>query len=75
VIEVTILNVPSRTRFNAPAMSMASAKEASMLRSLPMKNVVKMACALALAAALSGCVVYPAYGPRYGYRPHPFYYY
>lgn len=56
-------------------MSMASAKEASMLRSLPMKNVVKMACALALAAALSGCVVYPAYGPRYGYRPHPFYYY
>ncbi len=32
---------------------------------------------LAAAAALSGCVVYPAYGPRYGYfyRPHPHYYY
>ena len=29
--------------------------------------------ALAAAAALSGCVIYPAYGPRYGYnyRPHP----
>ena len=33
--------------------------------------------ALAAAAALSGCIVYPAYGPRYGYfyRPHSHYYY
>ena len=37
---------------------------------------LKAAGALAAAAALSGCVVYPAYGPRYGYafRPHPYYY-
>ncbi len=29
---------------------------------------------LAVAVALSGCVVVPAYGPRYGYyRPHPYY--
>lgn len=37
---------------------------------------LKTAGALAAAAALSGCIVYPAYGPRYGYyyRPHPYYY-
>ena len=36
---------------------------------------LKAVGAFAVAAALSGCVIYPAYGPRYGfYRPHPFYY-
>ena len=37
---------------------------------------LKLVGALAIAAALSGCVVYRAYGPGYGYyRPHPHYYY
>ena len=37
---------------------------------------LKTVGALAAALALSGCVVYPAYGPRYGFynRPHPYYY-
>ena len=40
-------------------------------------HCLKSVGALAAAAALSGCVVYPAYGPRYGYyyHPHPHYYY
>ena len=45
-----------------------------MLRSSRVKRLVKGACALAAAIALSGCIVVP-YGPHYGYRPHPFYYY
>lgn len=38
---------------------------------------LKATAALAMAVALSGCIVVPAYGPRYGYsyRPHPHYYY
>ncbi len=37
---------------------------------------LKVAGALVMAAALSGCVIFPGYGPRYGYyRPHPHYYY
>ena len=37
---------------------------------------LKAVGAFGAAIALSGCVVYPAYGPRYGYyyRPHPYYY-
>ena len=37
---------------------------------------LKTAGAFAAVVALSGCIVYPAYGPRYGYayRPHPYYY-
>jgi len=46
-----------------------------MLHSFNATNLARLACALGLVAALSGCVVYPAYGPRYGYRPHPFFYY
>ena len=40
------------------------------------KRGLKLAGAMAMAAALSGCIVYP-YGPRYGYyHPwHPHYYY
>lgn len=34
------------------------------------KYLIKMAAALAVAAALSGCVVAPAWGPYY--RPHPY---
>ncbi len=37
---------------------------------------LRVAGAMLVAAALSGCVVVPAYGPRFGYfRPHPHYYY
>ncbi len=36
---------------------------------------LKVVGALAVAAALSGCIVVPV-GPRFGYyRPHPHYYY
>ncbi len=34
---------------------------------------LRTVCALAAAAALSGCIFVPAYGPRYGYY-HPHYY-
>ena len=42
-----------------------------------MVRCAKAAGALAVAVALSGCIVVPAYGPRYGFyhRPHPYYYY
>ena len=36
---------------------------------------LKIIGALAVAAALSGCVIAPAYGPYGYYRPHPRYYY
>jgi hypothetical protein len=38
-----------------------------------MKHGLRLVGAAALAAALSGCIVYP-YGPRGGYY-HPHYYY
>ena len=41
------------------------------------RRCLKAIAAMGAAAALSGCVVYPAYGPRYGYyyRSHPYYVY
>ena len=40
------------------------------------RGYLKLAGALVMAVALSGCVIVPA-GPRYGYyyHPHPHYYY
>jgi hypothetical protein len=42
-----------------------------------MVRCVKTVGAMAVAAALSGCIIAPGPGPRYGYywHPHPHYYY
>ena len=41
-----------------------------------LRRCLKVVGAMLVAGALSGCVVYPAYGPRFGYyHPHPHYYY
>ena len=40
------------------------------------RRAAKIACAVAVACALAGCIFVPVRGPAYGfYRPHPHYYY
>jgi hypothetical protein len=40
---------------------------------LPIRTLIKTAAALGIAVMLSGCVVYPAWGPYY--HPHHWGYY
>jgi hypothetical protein len=40
-----------------------------------MRNLLRPLALAALCAALAGCVVYDAPGPRYAYAPPPAYYY
>lgn len=46
------------------------------MRQAPLKRLLRVAGLIAATAALSGCIVAPAYPYRpYYYRPHPRYYY
>jgi hypothetical protein len=47
---------------------MTAANISGVTPMLPVKNLLRTAAALGLAIMLSGCVIYPAWGPYY--HPH-----